>query len=197
MNREIKFRLWNPKRKVMTAGVHLNVLLSTTDNEFVNQFTENKMIWMQYSGLKDKDGKEIYEGDILSYRNPEIGYQTHTGDNIPNGSYTEPTGAILSEKEYEVIFKCGSFQFLDNDGRSMPMQYLFDEQTEEVIELDHETILKQIDLKRNRDIFDDDYSDAQEYLEYLLQELEMTLSTLIDYCKLKVIGNIYENPELL
>lgn len=190
MSRDIKFRVWQDG-KMLATPIGSNFGLK----RFFGFIDENAIL-MQFTGLKDKKGLDIYEGDILKYRNPEIGYQTHTGDNIPNGSYTEPTGAIISEKEYEVIFHCGSFQLLDTSSRYiMPMQYLFDEQTEALIELDHDTILKQIDLKRNRDIFDNDYSDAQEELECLLEELEMTLSTLIEHCKLEIIGNIHDEND--
>ena len=64
MTREIKFRLWNPKENVLTAGLHLNIILLTTDSEFVNDFNKSGMIWMQYTGFKDSKGIECYEGDI-------------------------------------------------------------------------------------------------------------------------------------
>lgn len=65
MNREIKFRIWNDYDKKM---IYWNELLK---NNLANIFTipsYDKWL-MQYTGLHDKNGKEIYEGDIVQQFN--------------------------------------------------------------------------------------------------------------------------------
>lgn len=65
MSREIKFRSWYKKGKTMTtSGFHL-----THKGEilFAVPVEQNDFILMQYTGLEDKNGKEIYEGDIIKF----------------------------------------------------------------------------------------------------------------------------------
>ena len=74
MNREIKFRAWDGKDYMSKPFTIYDVQLSRIG------FTKEAIL-MQYTGLKDKNGKEIYEGDILkspypNCKNIEIKWMT-------------------------------------------------------------------------------------------------------------------------
>jgi len=83
--REIKFRAWHNRFKEMKynpsiwgssrGGIdELNTMLS-------NMQDDDKFILMQYTGVKDDDEKDIYEGDIIEY--------TYNRDTMETATYTE------------------------------------------------------------------------------------------------------------
>lgn len=114
--REIKFREFYKKENIMYRDIDIS-------NECLPIHDDNVVI-MQYTGLKDKNEVEIYEGDILEAFD------------------------ILGEREiYPVIFIDGAFMGKRLDDEEFPYFYLF----------------------ANRSL-------SETY---------------------KVIGNIYENPEML
>lgn len=108
MNRPIEFRAWDKVRKCLTPVVCLNlgtwtdVILIHPDSEKLgrqetyNQLTENVEL-MQFTGLLDKNGKKVFEGDILSYPEQPIG---NVGVVVWDNSYGNARFAINTENHF-------------------------------------------------------------------------------------------------
>ena len=68
--REIKFRCWDNEANVMLSDISDGMMIQMNSGKVGwyddhGDFEEKNYPLMQFTGLKDKDGKEIYEGDIL------------------------------------------------------------------------------------------------------------------------------------
>jgi uncharacterized phage protein (TIGR01671 family) len=68
MTREIKFRAWDKEGKKMSLQPFtLEDIFHGGGDTYAKQLWErnNRLVFMQFTGLLDKNGVEIYEGDIL------------------------------------------------------------------------------------------------------------------------------------
>lgn len=124
-----KFRAWDKENKLMVTNFHrshmkietgkvLYQLTTTNENEIksiasYNTFDDftyrysHDLELMQSTGLKDKNGVEIFEGDIVVIKYSEHGYHYYEKIVFENGTFTAgDEDWLYNIKDYCVV--CGN-----------------------------------------------------------------------------------------
>lgn len=99
MSREIKFRAWHKNANYMCQNATTDLL----DRDYLE--------FMQYTGLKDKNEKEIYEGDIVKIKH--------------FARYNSELNSVLKISNCEVIYE--NCQFLFHDTYKDDFKYKFND----------------------------------------------------------------------
>ena len=103
--RKIKFRAWDKENEKMmkVSSLHLeNKEISVKENGTFHLFRMQDL--MQYTGLRDKNGKEIYEGDIVLIKLDETSTWYKTVVKFKEGAFI---ASLIDGEDYIYIFNRG------------------------------------------------------------------------------------------
>lgn len=117
MNDRFRFRAWNKEKKIM----HYEAEKGAACLPFYHLSKSNEFIFEQCTGLKDKNGRLIYEGDIVKaeVEEPElkaVGIITFGRYVHDLGFYLKWIGAPAEPRKYYPGWRADLFYWLEDEG---------------------------------------------------------------------------------
>jgi hypothetical protein len=95
--REIKFKVWNEEHNSMHGPFSIYAI-ADTDWPFIGK----RVLYLQGTGIKDTHGNEIYEGDVISYREEDNAILT--GEVRMRDAAFCVMGMILEKREFKLVY---------------------------------------------------------------------------------------------
>jgi len=95
--RNLKFRAWDDHNNEL---IYFDDLYWFEEN-YVHHSGDNHKIIQQFTGMKDSNDKEIYEGDLIDFRVLHFGAETHEYKSEEEVIYKDKLGMfVFGEDEY-------------------------------------------------------------------------------------------------